>query len=155
MILSNSARKESTAGQMVNLISINAQSLTDFPTQLHMFWMSIVSIVLTMFILYDLLGVASLAGVLFMILLVPFTSLISSKSKKLQSKQYEYQDSRIKTVNELLNGIKVIKLYAWELPLKSIIIKIRQSELKIFRLISYLTGFNNFVMNTTPFMVYL
>jgi ATP-binding cassette subfamily C (CFTR/MRP) protein 1 len=153
MVLSNSARKESTVGQMTNLIAINAQSFTEVLVHFHLLWVSIVSIIVTMFMLYRQVGMASFAGVLFMVFLIPFTSFISQKSKSLQSRQYEYQDARIKAVNELLNGIKVIKLYAWELPLKAVIVKIRQSELRVFKIISFMNGFVGLVMNTSSFVV--
>jgi len=35
-----------------------------------------------------------------------------------QVKQMEYKDKRIKLMNEVLNGIKVLKMYAWEMSFK-------------------------------------
>ena len=29
------------------------------------------------------------------------------------------KDNRLKMLNEMLNGIKVVKLYAWEIPLSN------------------------------------
>jgi ATP-binding cassette subfamily C (CFTR/MRP) protein 1 len=153
MSLSSSSRRESTIGQMVNLVSINAQSFTELPFHANTFFTAIVSVTLSMVLLYSLLGSASLAGVSLMLALIPLTSLVTRWSKSLQLKQYVHQDSRIKAVNELLSGIKVIKLYAWELPLKEITVNIRHAELRIFRFISYVTGFNSFTMNIAPFMV--
>ena len=43
------------------------------------------------------------------------------------------KDSRIKLLNEILNGIKVIKFYAWENPFKELVMKIRKGELNILR----------------------
>lgn len=39
------------------------------------------------------------------------------------------KDERSKMCSEILNGIKVIKLYAWEIPMMETIEKIRKTEL--------------------------
>jgi ATP-binding cassette subfamily C (CFTR/MRP) protein 1 len=153
MKLSKSSRKESTIGQMVNLVSINSQSFIELPFQVNTFVTAVVLVTLSMILLYRRLGSASLAGAALMLALIPLTSLVARWSKRLQLKQCAHQDARIKAVNELLSGIKVVKLFAWELPLKEIIVKIRRAELRIFKLISFVTGFNGFVMNIAPFMV--
>ena len=42
-----------------------------------------------------------------MLLMIPLNSSLASWSKKLQMKQMGHKDSRIKLINEVLNGIKV------------------------------------------------
>lgn len=37
-----------------------------------------------------------------------------------------FADERTKLINEVLNGIKVVKLYAWEVPLEAQVEKIRK-----------------------------
>ena len=44
----------------------------------------------------------------------------------------EKKDTRIKLMNELLNGMKVLKLYAWEEAFEQEILKIRNSEVRYF-----------------------
>lgn len=39
------------------------------------------------------------------------------------------KDERTKFFNEILNGIKIIKLYAWEMPMLKMIEDIRKKEL--------------------------
>lgn len=43
------------------------------------------------------------------------------------------KDERTKLCNEILNGIKVIKLYAWEPPMEEIVESIRHRELGLIR----------------------
>ena len=52
--------------------------------------------------------IAALAGLVTMAVFVPLNSYITNKSKQLQTKKLKVQDSRIKTIDEILNGIKVI-----------------------------------------------
>ena len=42
-----------------------------------------------------------------MILMIPVNAALATWGRKLQVKQMAFKDSRIKIVNELLNGIKV------------------------------------------------
>lgn len=42
--------------------------------------------------------------------------------------QMKQKDNRIKLMNEILNGIKVLKLYAWEEPMEKQILATRDKE---------------------------
>jgi ABC-type multidrug transport system fused ATPase/permease subunit len=53
-----------------------------------------------------------------MLMLLPINFLITLRIRKYQVKQMKVKDERTKMINEVLNGIKVIKLYAWELPME-------------------------------------
>ena len=63
------------------------------------------------------------------------------------------KDSRIKLVNEVLNGMKVIKLYAWEIPFGKLIMDIRNAELNILRKYAFLGASFSFTMTCAPFVV--
>lgn len=47
-------------------------------------------------------------------------------------------DSRVKLMNEVLTGIRVIKYYCWEKPFKQKIMDIRKLELKYHKQMTYL-----------------
>lgn len=63
------------------------------------------------------------------------------------------KDSRIKLMNEMLNGIKVLKLYAWELAFKDKVSKIRESELQVLKKAAYLGAVSTFTWVCAPFLV--
>lgn len=63
------------------------------------------------------------------------------------------KDSRIKLMNEILNGIKVLKLYAWELAFKDKVLAIRREELKVLKKSAYLAAVGTFTWVCTPFLV--
>lgn len=107
--MSNNARKLSTVGQMINLIAVNVHSFNEIPHHLNMVWSCILSIIIAIYMISIKLNVLSaIAGLITMTLFVPFNSFVTTKSKRLQTKKLKVQDSRIKTINEILNGIKVI-----------------------------------------------
>ena len=106
-----------------------------------------------MIYLFHVLGLASFAGVLLMVVLIPVTSFLKNKSKAKETIKIKQQDSRVKTINEFLNGIKVVKLYAWEMSFNLIINKIKTSELNTLKYISYINGLFGFSLNIMPFLV--
>jgi ATP-binding cassette subfamily C (CFTR/MRP) protein 1 len=54
--MSNTARKESTVGEIVNLMSVDAQRFTDLTTYLNMIWSAPLQIALALYFLWETLG---------------------------------------------------------------------------------------------------
>lgn len=71
----------------------------------------------------------------------------------LQVAHMESKDNRIKLMNEILNGIKVLKLYAWELAFQDKVMDIRKEELKVLKKSAYLAAVGTFTWVCTPFLV--
>lgn len=67
----------------------------------------------------------------------------------------KYKDSRIKLMNEILNGIKVLKLYAWEPSFAEKVQEIRKNELRVLRKLAYLNSLSTFAWVSAPFLVSL
>lgn len=62
LCLSNKARKESTVGEIVNLMAVDAQRFMDLTTYINMLWSAPLQIALALYFLWDLLGPSVLAG---------------------------------------------------------------------------------------------
>lgn len=90
-------------------MSIDAQRLQDLVTYLHVVWSGLFQITLALYLLYDTMGWAIFAGVTVMILMIPVNARLSMIQKNFQKQQMKNKDTRIKLMNEILNGIKVIK----------------------------------------------
>lgn len=56
------------------------------------------------------------AGLGVLLLAIPLNTMIARKMRTYQKTQMGNKDARVKLMNEILNGIRVIKLYAWETP---------------------------------------
>ena len=94
-------------GEIVNLMSVDAQRLMNLSPFLHTIWWAPLQIVLSLVFLYLTMGPPIFAGFGVMVLMMPVNSGLASWMQKLQVKQMSHKDSRIKLVNEVLNGIKV------------------------------------------------
>lgn len=62
LILSNSVRKVSTIGEIVNLMVVDAQQLMDLTQFINMLWSAPLQICLALYFLWNLLGPSILAG---------------------------------------------------------------------------------------------
>ncbi|CAG8664846.1 5084_t:CDS:10, partial [Acaulospora morrowiae] len=154
LLLSNSARQHSTVGEIVNHMSVDAQKIMDLTTYLHIAWSGPLQITLALYFLYDTMGVSAFAGVAVMLLMLPVNAFVASKMRSLQKQQMKNKDMRIKLMNEILNGIKVIKLYAWESAFMKKIFHVRNDlELETLKKLGYLASMQSFTWASTPFLV--
>ncbi|XP_053551240.1 multidrug resistance-associated protein 1 isoform X2 [Bombina bombina] len=155
LVISNASRRTSTVGEIVNLMSVDAQRFMDLATYINMIWSAPLQVILALYLLWQNLGPSVLAGVAVMILLVPVNAVIAVKTKKYQVVQMKCKDNRIKVMNEILNGIKVLKLYAWEIAFKEKVLGIRQQELEVLKKSAYLAAVGTFTWVCAPFLVAL
>ncbi|ORZ17222.1 multi drug resistance-associated protein MRP [Absidia repens] len=156
LLLSNASRQQSTVGEIVNHMSVDAQRLMDLCTYLHIVWSGPLQIVIALVFLYGTMGPSIWAGVAVLILTIPLNTYLAKKMRAYQKTQMGNKDARVKLMNEILNGIRVIKLYAWESPFFDKISFIRNDlELNMLRKIGVLSAVQNFTWSSIPFLVSL
>uniref|UniRef100_A0AAR2K1L7 Multidrug resistance-associated protein 1 n=1 Tax=Pygocentrus nattereri TaxID=42514 RepID=A0AAR2K1L7_PYGNA len=155
LVITNAARRTSTVGEIVNLMSVDAQRFMDLITYINMIWSAPLQVILALYFLWQNLGPSVLAGVAVMVLMVPVNAVIAMKTKTYQVAQMKSKDNRIKLMNEVLNGIKVLKLYAWELAFRDKVSAIRESELRVLKKAAYLGAISTFTWVCSPFLVAL
>ncbi|XP_032311194.1 multidrug resistance-associated protein 1 isoform X6 [Drosophila ananassae] len=153
--ISNSTKKESTVGEIVNLMAVDAQRFMELTTYLNMIWSAPLQIGLALFFLWQQLGPSVLAGLAVMIILIPVNGVIASRIKTYQIRQMKYKDERVKLMNEVLSGIKVLKLYAWEPSFEKQVLDIRDKEIATLRSTAYLNASTSFLWSCAPFLVSL
>ncbi|XP_053387089.1 multidrug resistance-associated protein 1-like [Mercenaria mercenaria] len=127
--MNRSGLKSTTVGEIVNLMSVDCQRIQDA----FMFSFYIVCIFIVLLIavvqLWDLMGVASLGGLAVILLVLPTVGFIATKQYKLQKELLRLKGNRIKILNEVISGIKVLKMYAWEPSFMKRIQAIRKLEI--------------------------
>ncbi len=79
----------------------------DLMTFIHTIWSAPLQIIIALVFLYDTMGPSIFTGFGVMLLMIPINAVIAAINRKLQVKQMLFKDSRIKLINEVLNGIKV------------------------------------------------
>ena len=84
LTMSNEARKTTTVGEIVNLMSVDAQRLQDVSGYLWMLWSSPFQIGIAIYLLYNILGVSVFAGLGTMVLMFPLNAFIANIQSNLQ-----------------------------------------------------------------------
>ncbi|GAV06013.1 hypothetical protein RvY_16055 [Ramazzottius varieornatus] len=155
LLITSEAKRSSNVGEIVNLMSVDAQRFMDFMAYIHVLWSGPLQMALAIYFLSQLVSVSVVAGVATLVLLVPLQGFIVVKVKGLQVVQMKEKDSRIKMMNEILNGMKVLKLYAWEASFQNIVATIRGRELSTLRKAANFGAVAYFTFIASPFFVAL
>lgn len=153
LTMNNQARKGATVGEIVNLMSVDTENIQNMIPYLWACWSSVLQIGVCLYFLYDTVKYAMFAGLGFLILLFPFNGVIMNMMQKLQKAKMKEKDNRIKLLTEVLNGIKILKLYAWEMSFKEKIEAIRNIELSLLKKESMIGLFFWFSWILAPYMV--
>ena len=153
--LSPSARQEWSGGEITNLLAIDSQRLVEVIRNVHVLWSAPFQIALALYFLYDIVGTSAFAGMAILLTLVPANVIGSYFGKKIQTSQMNFKDQRMLKLNEIIQGIKVIKYYAWEKPFMSIVNKIRDSEIRTIKQYSLVYSMLNVTFTVVPLGVTL
>ena len=63
--MASSARKDTTSGEIVNLMAVDCQRIADMTPYLNMLWSSPLQICVAIIMLYQILGPSVFAGVIY------------------------------------------------------------------------------------------
>ncbi|NWV28367.1 MRP1 protein, partial [Origma solitaria] len=155
LTLANSSRQQYTTGQIVNLMSADAQQLLELTINMNLLWSAPFRIIMAVVFLWKELGPSVLAGVALLLLVIPINALIAAKVRRLKKTQMKYSDQQVKLLSEILHGIKILKLYAWEPAYQRKVMRIREHELDVLKSSGYLTTYSMLTLTCIPFMVSL
>ncbi|XP_039693710.1 ATP-binding cassette sub-family C member 4 isoform X5 [Pteropus medius] len=140
--LSNAAMSKTTTGQIVNLLSNDVNKFDQVTIFLHFLWAGPLQAIAVTALLWMEIGISCLAGLAVLIILLPLQSCIGKLFSSLRSKTAAFTDMRIRSMNEVITGIRIIKMYAWEKSFAELITNLRRKEISKILRSSYLRGMN-------------
>ncbi|KAI9308590.1 P-loop containing nucleoside triphosphate hydrolase protein [Cunninghamella echinulata] len=150
---SNESSTISTAGNIVNLISIDTKTIGDLSCYMFNLWSPPFELTIGLYLLYNLLGLSSLVGMLVMVIFMPITHYVSKVFSKATDDIMKVRDKRGNIINEMLRGIRQIKFFAWENQWKDRIMQLRKEELSYLYKLCVCSFINNTTWNSTPIFV--
>ncbi|KAF9577024.1 hypothetical protein BGW38_008052, partial [Lunasporangiospora selenospora] len=128
--LSPRARREATVGEISNHMAVDVTRVCEGISQAAMIISSPFEIAVGMWLLYRQLGPSCFTGLGVVILITPVQGWIAGVLARAKDKKLEAMDGRVRLLTELLSGIKIVKLYAWERPFAERLNVYRTKELK-------------------------
>ncbi|XP_049822547.1 probable multidrug resistance-associated protein lethal(2)03659 isoform X1 [Aethina tumida] len=153
--LSKTALGETTAGQVVNLLSNDVNRFDVAVIFAHNLWVGPLETVVCTYLMYLEVGVSAVIGVLLLIMFIPMQIYLGKKISVFRLRTALRTDERVRLMNEIISGIQVIKMYAWEKPFAHLVALARRFEIKSIRITSYMRGvILSFIMYSTRMSIF-
>ncbi|KAG0185773.1 hypothetical protein DFQ28_008806, partial [Apophysomyces sp. BC1034] len=142
-----------TTGKIMNLMSTDASRIADFSSSWFILLEAPVEVTVGIYFLYNLLGYSCFLGLLVMVISLPLNQYNSKLYASTQDRLMESRDKRVSLTNEVLQGIRQIKFFAWESQWEKRIMEARTTELKHLRTVYWSNILFHFMWEGLPLMV--
>ncbi|KAJ8974857.1 hypothetical protein NQ317_001955 [Molorchus minor] len=135
---------QTTAGQVVNLLSNDVNRFDVAVLFAHQLWIGPIETIICTYLMYLQVTISALVGVLVLIMFIPMQVYLGKKNINITFKNSLRTDERVRLMNEIVSGIQVIKLYAWEKPFTKLVEYARSTRMSIFAsILAYVLLGNN------------
>uniref|UniRef100_A0A673C8C9 Multidrug resistance-associated protein 4 n=1 Tax=Sphaeramia orbicularis TaxID=375764 RepID=A0A673C8C9_9TELE len=142
LCLNSTALAKTTTGQIVNLLSNDVNKFDEVTLYLHFLWIGPLQAGTVIVLLLYAIGPSCLAGMAFFFILMPVQTMFGRFFSRFRAETAILTDDRIRTMNEIITGIRVIKMYGWEKPFGALVDEVRRMEISKIMKSSYLRGLN-------------
>ncbi|KAF9399122.1 Multidrug resistance-associated protein 1, partial [Entomortierella beljakovae] len=128
-----------------------AMSLASLPTALSV----PLEIGIAVWMLYGLIGWSIFVGLGALIVTLPLHAKLSTFFTTFRAAKMKAMDSRLRLVNEVLGGMKIVRLYNWESSFQGKIAVVRTAELKLLKQFGTIFAVVGLVFMSTPLVITL
>ncbi|KAK4880166.1 hypothetical protein RN001_008312 [Aquatica leii] len=135
--LSNAAFETTSVGQMLNLLSNDVLAFHKCALMMHYVWVGPIQCIIVTYLMYREFELSSIFGIFLLLLFIPLYFYLGKMASKFRFKAALKTDNRVRFMNEIIMGIQVIKVYAWEKAIQKLVAFYRKNEMKYIRISSY------------------
>ncbi len=151
LLLSPAARQVSSTGQIVNMFSNDTAQMQRFLTFFNQIMLAPFTIAVCLYLIYQQVQVSTFVGLALMVITMPMNFVIYGKLGDIRKQKSLVTDLRVKLMNEILNGNRVIKYYAWESAFQRKVLQVRARELVLLKQIAYIIAvFFTLILQAVP-----
>ncbi|CAK9828615.1 ABC transporter C family member 4 [Anthophora retusa] len=138
--LSKTALGETAPGKVVNLVANDVNRFDLVSIFIHHMWSAPLSALIIAYFLYIEAGYSGLIGIAAVFVVVPIQSYTGKLSSMFRLQTAIKTDERVRLMDEIISGVQVIKMYAWEKPFCALIETARKLELQVVTKSAYIRG---------------
>jgi len=153
LTISSHSKQGHSSGQIINIMTIDANRLGIFSWYMHDPWLVILQVCLALLILYRNLGLGSVAGFVATVIVMSLNYPFGRLEEKFQDKLMESKDKRMKATTEILRNMRILKLQGWEMKFLSKILELRKVETRWLKKYLYTSEVITVVAWVTPTVV--
>ena len=136
--LSNSSMKDVSAGKIMGLIGYDLDKINSLFWIIKEALVRVLSLVYTLYFLYKQLGYAMLYGIIVQVIMCIGWTYCYKQMMELHQSRTKARDKRLKTSNEVLKNVRVIKMYGWVECFINKIGNLRIHEINLYEKSQYL-----------------
>ncbi|KZT33501.1 multidrug resistance-associated ABC transporter [Sistotremastrum suecicum HHB10207 ss-3] len=132
--LSGRARLAHSIGQITTMISTDATRLDAASQYVHQLWVSPIQIMVGIGLLIGNLGVSALVGLGVLVFGFPIQGMLVKLMFGQRKKGVKFTDQRVRLSTEVLQGIRLLRYYAWEAFYADKITRVRKREIDTIKI---------------------
>ncbi|KAI5634784.1 ABC transporter transmembrane region domain-containing protein [Phthorimaea operculella] len=145
--LNRAGSNKTAPGQVINLMSNDVNRFDMASLFLNYIWVMPLCVPVVSYLVWNHIGWATLAALgVILIQTVVVQAYLSRRQGILRGKIAKRTDERVKVMSELVSGVQVIKMYAWEKPFEKLVHQLRKLEVKLIMRTSMIKGFSTALM---------
>ena len=153
LLLSSAAKSKNSTGQILTLMSGDAERVWQSLLFSNWLWVGPVLVFCALALLIVTVGLSALAGFGTLILVYWMQTKCGDLAGAARRDCVKCTEERVKVTNEMLQGIRVVKLYAWEGSIEKRIANIREKEMQALRRFHILRTIITALMYMGPILV--
>ncbi|KAF5273607.1 hypothetical protein FQR65_LT04606 [Abscondita terminalis] len=138
--LNQSVFGKTTVGQMINLLSNDVGVFDRAIAIFQLVYIGPIQLILFTALLYLEMGISAFIGIAILIVFIPLQHFLGKLSSKYRLQVATRTDSRVRLMDEIIRGIEIIKMYAWEKSFAKLVAHHRRMEIKSLTKSSYIKG---------------
>ena len=127
---------------MINLVANDVSKFEELSKFVHIPLLATVEALVAFGLTLWYIGLPTIFGYAVLILSVPIQFIFSRQFSRYRNITMECTDKRVQTINELVNGCQIIKIYNWEKAMEQRVRETRQRELSNIYKVSCLRTLN-------------
>ncbi|KAF5294169.1 hypothetical protein FQR65_LT10880 [Abscondita terminalis] len=130
-----------TQGKTGDVVTLITKDLNSLDFGIHManhLWVGSIQIIILTTMMYQEIRVSALVATTIILLSFPIQAVAGTFIGKYRKRTAEKTDQRVRTTQEMLTALRIIKMYTWEMFFKNKILSQRGKEIRNWRILSYL-----------------